>query len=177
MSLASSQAHSSTSSGGNTPTTSSTPYLTSSLSHAVTGFLRRLSSEPHAPRSGSQSLQHASTYPTPNSTSSTMDGVYRPPYRTASPFQPPPLYPLSLKGYSESTSPSAQLLTRVLAEEIRLLVPPRLQLCEEWQLVYSLEQDGVSLGTLYKKCDAYRGLRNGFVLVVRDGDGGVSLDS
>jgi len=103
-----------------------------------------------------------------------MDGIYTPPYRTASPFQPPPLYPIALKGYNASTSPSAQLLSRALAEEIRLLVPPRLQLCEEWNLVYSLEQNGVSLGTLYKKCDELRGLRNGFVLVVKDGEGGVS---
>jgi hypothetical protein len=98
-----------------------------------------------------------------------MDGVYTP-HRTASPFQPPPLYPVSLKGNHPSTVP---LLSRALAEEIRLLVPPRLQLCEEWNLVYSLEQNGVSLGTLYKKCDALRGLRNGFVLVVKDGGGGV----
>lgn len=102
-----------------------------------------------------------------------MDGVYTPPYRNTLPFQPPPLYPVKLKGYSSSISASAQLLSRALAEEIRLLVPPRLQLCEEWNLVYSLEQDGVSLGTLYKKCDDLRGLRNGFVLVVRDGDGGL----
>jgi hypothetical protein len=102
-----------------------------------------------------------------------MDGVYTPPYRTASPFQPPPLYPVSLKGYHPSTALSAQLLSRALAEEIRLLVPPRLQLCEEWNLVYSLEQNGVSLGTLYKKCEDLRGLRNGFVLVVKDGEGGV----
>lgn len=102
-----------------------------------------------------------------------MDGVYTPPYRNASPFQPPPLYPVALKGYSDSTSESARLLSKALAEEIRLLVPPRLQLCEEWNLVYSLEEDGVSLGTLYKKCDDLRGLRNGFVLVVRDADGGV----
>lgn len=104
-----------------------------------------------------------------------MDGsVYTPPYRAASPFQPPPLYPVSLKGYNASTTQSAQLLSRALAEEIRLLVPPRLQLCEEWNLVYSLEQNGVSLGTFYKKCDALRGLRNGFVLIVKDGEGGVS---
>jgi hypothetical protein len=102
-----------------------------------------------------------------------MDGVYTPPYRNASPFQPPPLYPVGLKGYNESTSESARLLSRALAEEIRLLVPPRLQLCEEWNLVYSLEEDGVSLGTLYKKCDDLRGLRNGFVLVVKDAEGGV----
>ncbi len=56
-----------------------------------------------------------------------------------------------------------------------MLVPARLQLCEEWSLVYSLEEDGVSLGTLYKKCDDLRGLRNGFVLVVKDGEGGVCL--
>lgn len=89
-------------------------------------------------------------------------------------MQPPPLYPLSLKGYSAGTAASAQLLSRTIAEEIRLLVPPRLQLCEEWNLVYSLDQDGVSLGTLYKKCDDLRGLRNGFVLVVKDGLGDVS---
>lgn len=53
-------------------------------------------------------------------------------------------------------------------------MPARLQLCDDWHLVYSLEQDGVSLGTLYKKCEDLRGLRNGFVLVVRDGEGGVS---
>lgn len=102
-----------------------------------------------------------------------MDGVYTPPYRAASPFQPPPLYPVNLKGYQSGTSSSAQLLGKALAEEIRLLVPARLQLCEEWNLVYSLEQDGVSLGTLYKKCDDLRGLRNGFVLVVKDGEGGL----
>lgn len=39
--------------------------------------------------------------------------------------------------------------------------------------MYSLEEHGVSLGTLYKKCEDLRGLRNGFVLVVRDGEGGV----
>lgn len=71
------------------------------------------------------------------------------------------------------TPESAQLLTKTLAEEIRLLVPPRLQLVEEWNLIYSLEEHGVSLGTLYKKCEDLRGVRNGFVLVVKDGDGGV----
>jgi hypothetical protein len=102
-----------------------------------------------------------------------MNSFYGPPHRSASPFQPPPLYPLNLKGYNASTSESAQLLSRAVAEEIRLLVPPRLQLCEEWNLVYSLEQDGASLSTLYNKCDELRGLRNGFVLAVRDGEGSV----
>jgi hypothetical protein len=44
---------------------------------------------------------------------------------------------------------------------------------DEWNLAYSLEQDGVSLATLYKRSEEYRGKRGGFVLVVRDGSGGV----
>lgn len=171
-------AHTPTSSGSSTPVVApSSSYLPSSLSHAVTGFLRRLSSDTYGEKTGTSPIHHAATFPSPNRNSSsdtTMDGVYTPPYRNASPFQPPPLYPLTLKGYAESTAPSAQLLSRAIAEEIRLLVPPRLQLCEEWNLVYSLEQNGVSLATLYKKCEDLRGLRNGFVLVVRDGEGGVS---
>lgn len=162
----------SSSSGTSTPGAPAAPALSASwhvplpstVSHAMTGLLRRFSTDP--PKSSTYSA-------TKSSTSGGMDGVYTPPYRTASPFQPPPLYPVSLKGYHPSTAPSAQLLNRALAEEIRLLVPPRLQLCEEWNLVYSLEQNGVSLGTLYKKCDALRGLRNGFVLIVKDGEGGV----
>lgn len=70
-----------------------------------------------------------------------------------------------------------KLLSKALAEEIRLLVPPRLQLVDEWSLAYSLEQNGVSLGTLYKKSEEYRGKRGGYVLVVRDGGGGVRLNN
>lgn len=66
-----------------------------------------------------------------------------------------------------------KLLSTALAEEIRLLFPPRLQLVNEWMLLYSLEQDGVSLGTLYKNTQDHFGERGGFVLVVRDGGGGI----
>lgn len=70
--------------------------------------------------------------------------------------------------------PSAQILSTALAEEIRLLVPPRLQLAETWQLVYSLEEDGVSLATLYNKCGAGSlPKRSSFVLAVRDAAGGI----
>ncbi|KAF2239484.1 TLD-domain-containing protein [Viridothelium virens] len=93
--------------------------------------------------------------------------------RTASPFQPPPLSPLLLSFGGLSSSSSAKTLTRTLAEEIRLLVPPRLQLVESWHLAYSLERDGVSLATLYQQCEKYRGKRGGFVLVVKDGTGGI----
>jgi hypothetical protein len=175
MSATSFQEHTPTSSGTSTPTPSSSSYFPTTISHAVTGFLRRLSTDSHLEKGNSARRQSTTSPTTSSSSSSGMDGVYTPPYRNASPFQPPPLYPLTLKGYSASTALSAQLLSRTIAEEIRLLVPPRLQLCEEWNLVYSLEQDGVSLGTLYKKCENLRGLRNGFVLVVRDGEGGVRL--
>lgn len=168
-----------TSSGTSTPaasaSASSSFYLPATLSHAVTGFLRRLSTDPNLDKTTPQSTPSDSFSARESSSKSGIDGVYTPPYRNVSPFQPPPLYPLSLQGYSDTTAPSAQLLSRIIAEEIRLLVPPRLQLCEQWNLIYSLEQDGVSLGTLYKKCEEWRGLRNGFVLVVKDGEGNVCL--
>lgn len=164
---------STSSSGTSTPALSNSLSNSGSWSHAVTGLLRRFSSEPQQSDSTHSSM-HAQPFPVGRKAlGGGVDGTYTPPYRTASPFQPPPLYPIILKGYRPDTAASAQLLSRALAEEIRLLVPARLQLCEEWSLVYSLEQDGVSLGTLYKKCEDLRGLRNGFVLVVKDSDGSV----
>ncbi|PMD67115.1 TLD-domain-containing protein [Hyaloscypha bicolor E] len=153
------------------PTLSASWSVPATVSHAagaLGGLLRRFSTDP--PKSNSDN--NSPGFP-PSKVNDGTNGVYTPPYRTASPFQPPPLYPVSLKGWNESTPESARLLTRALAEEIRLLVPARLQLCEDWNLVYSLEENGVSLGTLYKKCDDLRGLRNGFVLIVRDGEGGL----
>jgi hypothetical protein len=136
----------------------STSYLSYPVSHVVSSLYRRLTD---------------STISSPPATSRA-DGVYTPPRRTASPFQPPPLTPLSLRGLDPRTS--TQILSRTLAEEIRLLLPPRLQLADRWELAYSLEQDGVSLGTLYQKC-ASPNLPSGssFVLVVRDAAGGVRL--
>jgi hypothetical protein len=161
----------STSSSGTSTPALSASWSVHTVSHAVTGLLRRFSTDPT--NSKTHEPVHSSTFPGTKSNGGGTNGVYTPPHRTASPFQPPPLYPVTLKRCKESTAPSAQLLTRVIAEEIRLLVPPRLQLCEEWNLIYSLEEDGVSLGPLYKKCNELRGLRTGFVLVVRDGEGGV----
>lgn len=101
--------------------------------------------------------------------------VFNPPSRTHSPFQPPPLTPLTLEGYKESTGHRGRLLSKALAEEIRLLVPPRLQLVDTWRLAYSLEQDGTSLKSLFGRMEGLRGKRGGCVLVVKDGHGGVSL--
>lgn len=94
-------------------------------------------------------------------------------HREASPLRLPPLEPLALTGYYEDTAPEARLLTRSVAEEIRILVPARLAIVDEWNLVYSLDQDGASLSTLYQKARCYEGRRVGFVLVVKDCDGGV----
>lgn len=63
----------------------------------------------------------------------------------------PPLANLILNGYADSTK--RRLLDVELAANIRNLIPPRLQLFDEWELLYSLEQHGVSLNTLYHNCD------------------------
>ncbi|KAF2650745.1 TLD-domain-containing protein [Lophiostoma macrostomum CBS 122681] len=153
----------------NHPTPSrSLSYFTHPASYVVSGLLRRLSADPNNPTaSGTTTLS--------NSVQSvdSMNGVFTPPRRKLSPFQPPPLTPLTLHGWRSSTTQSGRLLTKQLAEEIRLLVPPRLQLVDDWSLAYSLEQNGVSLATLYEKSDDYRGKRGGFVLVVQDASGGV----
>ena len=93
--------------------------------------------------------------------------VYTPPSRNGSPFQPPPLSPLNLQA-TRTSDPT--LLTRSLAEEIRLLVPARLQLVDNWRLAYSLDRDGASLATLYQHCERIgsRSQRAGYILVVRD---------
>lgn len=104
-----------------------------------------------------------------------INGVFNPVNRTASPFRPPPLDPVVLHGYKDSTTQQGRLLGNAVAEEIRTMVPERLRIAEDWKLVYSLEQDGSSLNTLFQKCKHFEGRRVGFVLVVRDEEGGVSF--
>lgn len=178
------------SSGAVTPTTTSagsSTFLSSSLSGLVGGLgglVRRFSSDvagnnhdfsrsPSSPppiSRGTSSLSHSY-----NSRNNGIDGVYTPPtHRTASPMRPPPLEPLELRGFRDDTASSARLLTTTIAEEIRIMVPERQRIEDAWHLVYSLDQDGASLATLYKKCQAYEGRRVSFVLVIRDNDGGVS---
>lgn len=103
-----------------------------------------------------------------------INDVFNPTHRTASPFRPPPLDPVVLLGYKDSTTKEGKLLSNAVAEEIRTMVPERLRITENWRLVYSLEQDGSSLNTLYGKSRGFEGKRVGFVLVVRDEEGGVS---
>jgi hypothetical protein len=172
----------------------SSSYFTYPVSYAVSGILRRLNTDtsPDAPPSStpenqnkrqsqiaatatslSNSLANFVSGASLSSSADDMNSVFQPSYRTASPFQPPPLTPLTLTGYKGGMRESGKLMNKALAEEIRLLLPPRLQLVDNWSLTYSLEQNGVSLATLYKQADDYRGVRGGFVLVVKDGSGGV----
>lgn len=163
-----SKAASTTGSSSRSPSQTPTSYLSYPVSHVVSGLYRRLT-EPSPNRSAIPRLQ---THTSDQDLAKDMpNGVYTPPHRTASPFQPPPLTPLTLCGSTSST-----ILSRAVAEEIRLLIPPRLQLAEQWSLAYSLEEDGVSLGTLYNRCAAPKVPRDAsFVLVVQDGAGGVGL--
>lgn len=145
-------------------------YFTEPVTYTVKGLVRRLS-EDEAPTALARALS-ANYY---GSMTDPTTGVFHPqktPLRKRSPFQPPPLTPLTLNGYKESTKGKAKLLRKAVAEEIRLLIPPRLQLMENWTLIYSLEQNGSTISTLYGLCDKYRGKRGGFVVVVRDSTGG-----
>ncbi|PKS07084.1 hypothetical protein jhhlp_005681 [Lomentospora prolificans] len=87
-------------------------------------------------------------------------------------YELPPLEPVRLEGYTAASKSELRLMRSDLAEEIRLLIPERLKLVDDWHLIYSLVQDGASLGTLYARAKRYRGHRVGFVLVLRDTLGG-----
>lgn len=197
--------YSPTSSGAATPThpsAGSSAFLSNSISGLASGFgglVRRLSDmttaqpgyhpnnnnshrDPSQSSSSYYSSSHVGGRSSPlshphNHRNNGISGVYTPPiHRSASPMRPPPLEPLELKGFREDTAERARLLTPAVAEEIRIMVPERQRIEDEWNLVYSLDQDGASLGTLYKKCSTYEGTRASFVLVVRDNDGGVSYN-
>jgi hypothetical protein len=146
-------------------------HITYPVSYTLSGLLRRLSAD-EAPTPLARAL--SANY---NGTMSPSATLFDAPIRRHSPFQPPPLTPLTLLGYRDGTTMSSRLLEKALAEEIRLLMPPRVQLVDEWKLIYSLEQNGTSLASLYNLSDEYRGKRGGFALVVRDASSGVSLDA
>ncbi|KAJ5154505.1 uncharacterized protein N7500_009944 [Penicillium coprophilum] len=142
------------------PYQSAASYFSYPVSHVVSGLYRRIT-DPDIAKDMPSVM--------PWSRSSSSSEVFTP-RRTASPFQPPPLTPLNLEIPTAAHLLQQQLLTRALAEEIRLLVPPRLQLAETWRLAYSLDRDGASLSTLYENCAefSHRSPRAGYVLVVRD---------
>ncbi|KIW50525.1 hypothetical protein PV05_09328 [Exophiala xenobiotica] len=147
----------------------SAAYLAYPVKHVVSSLYRRMTEPPEHPVS--KLLDAPAAAPS--------SGVYTPPKRTQSPFQPPPLTPLELRHTLSPKAAESLLLTRPLAEEIRLLIPPRLQLIDHWRLAYSLEAHGSSLATLYEHCanvSTYT-QRSGYVLVVKDGSTAASQGS
>ncbi|KAI0071231.1 TLD-domain-containing protein [Panus rudis PR-1116 ss-1] len=60
---------------------------------------------------------------------------------------------------------TAEVLTVSLANAIRPYFPALSRLPQSWQLLYSLDQHGISLRTLYAKCDSFKG---GALIVIRD---------
>ncbi|KAF3927192.1 hypothetical protein ABW20_dc0104034 [Dactylellina cionopaga] len=156
------------SSSPNSRSSSPAPSLVSFLSSSVIRTLQRISSEVtgedefnnhhHHNRSNQTDDKiHSNNIRAPRSTPA------RTLPRQPSPYLPPALTPLTL-----SSSNDGLLLTKAIAEEIRLLVPARLQLHETWTLMYSLEQHGVSISTLYSKLG-----KGAFVFVVKDTSDGV----
>lgn len=160
-----------------TTTTSSTGIETGGTGYIASmwGLIRRFSSEETTQFTAQvNSALFGDNNEDSSSSSDGVNGVFNPvKHRIASPFRPPPLEPLVLKGYRDDTPSSARLLSGAVAEEIRAMVPERLRIIDDWRLVYSLEQDGSSLATLYQKCQVFQGMRAGFVLVVRDQEGAV----
>ncbi|KAI0150596.1 TLD-domain-containing protein [Xylariaceae sp. FL1272] len=155
------------------------------IGSAVWGLLRRISTveglpnqAPTPPPGASQLYHQNAAYSQPNAGipgagGDGINGAFTPPRRVATPRGLPSLEPLNLNGYRDDTDPDERILSRGIAEEIRTFLPERLKIMEDWQLIYSLYQNGSSLGTLYQKCDEFRGKRAGFVLVVRDVRDGV----
>lgn len=167
--------------GWSNETPAAPSYLHSSISGLAAGFgglVRRFSDMTAVHNPHPLPSRALSGPPPAQGQGNGVSGVFTPSMhhhsRSASPMRPPPLEPLELKGFRDDTTGSARLLTPAVAEEIRTLIPERQRLEDEWNLVYSLDQDGASLGTLYQKANYYEGQRASFVLVVRDNEGGVS---
>lgn len=142
---------------------SSAAYLAYPVKHVVSSLYRRMTEPPEV------QVNRLLDAPAPPKQSASLN-----PSRRASPFQPPPLTALRLSHSLTHSQADSLLLTRSLAEEIRLLIPPRLQLVDSWRLAYNLQLHGAALSTLYQHCEAALGVlgstqRGGFVLVVQDG--------
>ncbi|GAP89860.2 putative oxidation resistance protein 1 [Rosellinia necatrix] len=172
------------------PHTSSSSSSGYGIGSAVWGLFRRISAADHpgggalaSPSQGASQHYGNGRRMMPGSGSSSggggggggdgINGAFTPPRRTATPRGLPSLDPVSLYGYRDDTEADERLLARGVAEEIRTFLPERLKIMEDWRLVYSLYQNGSSLATLYQLCERYRGVRAGFVLVVRDGKDGI----
>ncbi|KAI0270440.1 TLD-domain-containing protein [Gloeopeniophorella convolvens] len=73
---------------------------------------------------------------------------------------------VQLLGRKETTR---AVLGAGLADGLRSHLPARSRLPRSWTLLFSLDQHGISLHTLYARCSAHAG---GAVLIIRDAEGG-----
>ena len=79
---------------------------------------------------------------------------------------------MKLVGFKPGTT-SSQILTETIAEGLRPSLPPRLRISPQWNLLYSLDQHGTSILTLFNLVSEglSRGNGGGFVLVVKTDKG------
>ncbi|GAA5940112.1 Oxr1p [Sporobolomyces koalae] len=112
---------------------------------------RRSSTSPFPPPSATTlSAYHLKNLPPPPQPPSAID-----------PFN----QPVQLTGIKPGIS---QILNETIAEGLRPCLAPRLRISSNWTLLYSLEQDGTSLLTLFTRVtNGLRSKSGGFVLVVR----------
>ncbi|KAI8144676.1 TLD-domain-containing protein [Fennellomyces sp. T-0311] len=75
--------------------------------------------------------------------------------------------PPQLVGRRPDTEP---VLNSIITDKLRSYLPRRHRLATKWSLLYSLDQHGSSLTTLYTKC---RSVRGPCVLAVKDTDDGI----
>ncbi|KZV95774.1 TLD-domain-containing protein [Exidia glandulosa HHB12029] len=80
--------------------------------------------------------------------------------------------PVALVGRGPATAP---VLSSAVASKIRPHLPPLSRLASSWTLLYSLDQHGISLSTLYKRCalPADEETPRQALVVVRDADDGI----
>lgn len=136
---------------GSVPTSTSLYNLISKSSTAVSGGIKSLA-------------RRASQIELRRGTATIPDNHYT--HNTHPEYHVPPLNQVRLQGYAPDTK--TRVLTLEIAEEIRQLMPHRIQLHDTWELVYSLEQHGASLSTLYRSTEPPFDTLPGYVLVVQD---------
>lgn len=114
-----------------------------------------------------QTLRRASSFGE-ESLASEQQQQHQPRRAATTSFTPPPLTPVDLEGFAENTK--TRLMNSTICEEIRNLLPARLQLYDTWSLCYSLEQHGASLHTLYNNNTPKDTMqkRAGYVLILKD---------
>ncbi|KAJ3327746.1 oxidation resistance protein 1 [Blyttiomyces sp. JEL0837] len=79
-----------------------------------------------------------------------------------------PVHLFKGKGVAED---SKTIMTSELGGELRPNLPPLLREASKWRLLYSLDHHGISLNTLYRKCEEEAG--NAVMLAIKDGNGDV----